>query len=148
MKKDVRGVCLVINNINFECGLKTRRGAEVDTVRLKKVFALLHYFVILEIDKKASEMREIFEKIRLLQNNESFVCVVMSHGGIGDVIYGVDGETITVHDITKTFNDQNCAPLRGKPKMFFISACRGGKITTIRILNIYLLIHIKVYSII
>lgn len=75
-------------------------------------------------------MSDVFDKVRKrddLAMHDAFVCVVMSHGGMGDVIYGVCNKTISVHGITKMFNDQNCVPLRGKPKMFFVSACRGGK---------------------
>lgn len=135
MKTKPKGVCLIVNNVNFrpETHLSTRTGAEVDLRRLVEVFEKILLFEVVSMsDLTAQEMSDLFDQVRNrddLAKHDAFICVAMSHGGMGDVIYGVDGNTINVHGITKMFNDQNCVPLRGKPKMFFVSACRGGKCT-------------------
>lgn len=131
MKSRPIGICLIVNNITFDEDktLRPRRGAEEDVKNLKEVFEKLHFDVMIETDKTAAEMDELFNQVsknEKLANLDSFVSVVMSHGGLGDVIYGTDGNTITVHEIAKKFNNKNCKALLGKPKLFFISACRGG----------------------
>ncbi|XP_052069176.1 caspase-14-like [Mytilus californianus] len=37
---------------------------------------------------------------------------------------GVDGGEIRTSDLVDIFSDDNCKGLRGKPKFFFIQACR------------------------
>ncbi|XP_055015129.1 caspase-3-like isoform X2 [Boleophthalmus pectinirostris] len=57
-------------------------------------------------------------------NCASFVCVILSHGDEG-VIFGTDGcEKLDV--LTRYFKGHNCKSLIGKPKLFFIQACRGA----------------------
>lgn len=110
--------------------MSRREGSDVDEQKLKEIFGFLRFSVRVERDKTAAELFGIFDKIRFLKSLEShdaFVCVILSHGGSGDLIFGVDGRSVSVHDITKKFNDENCFALRGKPKMFFVNACRGGK---------------------
>ncbi|KAL1481716.1 hypothetical protein MTO96_050388, partial [Rhipicephalus appendiculatus] len=46
--------------------------------------------------------------------------------GDKDTILGVDGEELNlVEDVYEQFNNENCPALQGKPKLFFIQACRG-----------------------
>lgn len=125
------GICLIINNTKFEEEtLSIRKGSEIDVLKLQTVFEKhLHFDVRIEKNKTIREIRVLLCSIKHLEtikHHDAFVCVVMSHGSSGDLIYGVDGTTIKVHDIVKYFNDQNCVGLRGKPKLFFINACRGG----------------------
>lgn len=54
-----------------------------------------------------------------LKSHDAFICVVMSPGGAGDVIYGADGAEVSVNDVTKALNDGHCVGLRDKPKVFF-----------------------------
>ncbi|XP_061901298.1 caspase-3-like isoform X2 [Entelurus aequoreus] len=57
-------------------------------------------------------------------NSASFVCVLLSHGDEG-VIFGTDGfEQLEM--LTKPFKGDRCRSLVGKPKLFFIQACRGS----------------------
>ena len=54
----------------------------------------------------------------------SVVLVLMSHGEKRG-IYGTDSEVVTVQEIKSKFSGRQCPALIGKPKMFFIQACRG-----------------------
>ncbi|XP_071770306.2 caspase-3-like [Centroberyx gerrardi] len=54
----------------------------------------------------------------------SLVCVLLSHGDEG-VIYGTDG-TVELTKLTGYFKGDRCRSLVGKPKLFFIQACRGS----------------------
>ena len=63
---------------------------------------------------------------------DAFVLVILSHGKQGGV-YGMDGDLenesgfVLLDDIMSLFDGANCPSLSGKPKMFFIQACQGGK---------------------
>ena len=58
--------------------------------------------------------------------HQSVVLILMSHGGKAG-INGTDGISVPVDDIIKKFSGKNCHALHGKPKIFFIQACRGSK---------------------
>ena len=58
----------------------------------------------------------------------SAVVVLMSHGDTG-YIYGTDDEKVKLKDIQAEFEGNKCPKLQGKPKLFFIQACRGSKYT-------------------
>ena len=62
-------------------------------------------------------------------NHSSFDCMIvaiLSHG-IDGAIYGIDEHLVKVEDIVRYFDGQNCPTMAGKPKLFFLQACRGGK---------------------
>ncbi|KAH9384866.1 hypothetical protein HPB48_026896 [Haemaphysalis longicornis] len=57
---------------------------------------------------------------------DCLVVIVMSHGS-KNVILGADGKALHLRNqIYSSFNNANCPALKGKPKLFFIQACRGG----------------------
>uniref|UniRef100_A0A669C4L0 Caspase-3 n=1 Tax=Oreochromis niloticus TaxID=8128 RepID=A0A669C4L0_ORENI len=58
------------------------------------------------------------------KKNASFVCVMLSHGDEG-VIYGTDG-CEKFDTLVQCFKGNHCKGLVGKPKLFFIQACRGS----------------------
>jgi len=51
---------------------------------------------------------------------------VLTHG-INGKLYSTDGDLISVDDVTKCFDGINCPSLIGKPKVFILQACRGGR---------------------
>ena len=55
----------------------------------------------------------------------SAVVVLMSHGNTG-VIKGIDETSVQLRNIYSMFEGHRCPALLGKPKLFFIQACRGG----------------------
>merc|ERR1719419_16664 len=56
----------------------------------------------------------------------SFVCVLLSHGDEG-VFFGTD-RSIELKHLTSLFRGDRCKSLVGKPKLFFIQACRGTEL--------------------
>lgn len=59
---------------------------------------------------------------------DGFLCFVTSHGTSAG-IRTVDAKGIvTVDELTNRLNGKQCKHLRGKPKLFFIQACRGRKL--------------------
>ncbi|XP_051960572.1 caspase 21, apoptosis-related cysteine peptidase [Xyrauchen texanus] len=55
-----------------------------------------------------------------------FVCVLMSHGEEGQIL-GSDQRWIPIKTLTSTMTSDLCPCLQGKPKLFFLQACRGSK---------------------
>lgn len=60
------------------------------------------------------------------KNNDCLMIVIMSHGDFG-MISSYDGD-YSIEDIASFFTDENCPSLIGKPRLFFIQACRGSKL--------------------
>nr|XP_033799428.1 caspase-7 isoform X2 [Geotrypetes seraphini] len=54
-----------------------------------------------------------------------FACIFLSHGEEG-FIYGTDGP-MCIKKLTTMFRGDRCKTLVGKPKLFFIQACRGSE---------------------
>ncbi|KAH7955702.1 hypothetical protein HPB52_002900 [Rhipicephalus sanguineus] len=121
-----RGICLIINNHDF--GDSKREGSEHDVRRMRYLFEALHFKCIVHWDLPESEMKKKVEEVAALKEHEVADCLVvilMSHGE-QNMIYGVDrGKLHLENDIISLFDDENCPALRGKPKVFFIQACRA-----------------------
>lgn len=71
------------------------------------------------------------EKLRDFSQEESHsdsnccILVLLSHGEEG-YIFGTDGLKIPMSGIFGMFDNANAPGLVGKPKIFFVQACRGG----------------------
>lgn len=59
-------------------------------------------------------------------HNDCLLITVMTHGDFG-TISSYD-EDYTIMRITSHFTDEACPSLIGKPRIFFIQACRGNKL--------------------
>ncbi|XP_047222076.1 caspase-3a isoform X2 [Girardinichthys multiradiatus] len=121
------GQCIVINNKNFDrsTGMNQRNGTDVDAGNVCKVFTKLGYKVKIFNDQTTNQMVKILSAASKEDhsNSASFVCVLLSHGDEG-VFYGTDGP-LQLQTLTSFFRGNRCKSLVGKPKLFFIQACRG-----------------------
>ncbi|XP_078683097.1 caspase-3-like isoform X2 [Branchiostoma floridae x Branchiostoma belcheri] len=127
MSHSPKGVCLIINNINFR-GLPSRTEAEADTGRLANVFRGFGFKVVTLQDLDHSKMVDVM--IRQGEDDHSgydcFVCCIMSHGTTGKVFSSND-VGIDILELIKPLNAKRCKTLKGKPKLFFIQACQGER---------------------
>ena len=56
---------------------------------------------------------------------DCFFLAVSSHGERGSLL-GTDGARVSIEAaVLSPFNGAHCPSLRGKPKVFFLQACRG-----------------------
>ena len=122
-----RGITLIVNNKIFAGKTdKTRHGSQEDVRQIEALFAALGF----EVRK-----RENLSRLHLLdelddvacQDHSAYDCFVlwlMSHGRSGEVLCS-DGNTIPVQTLHDMMSE--CDTLSGKPKLFFIQACRGDK---------------------
>ncbi|XP_067672929.1 caspase-7-like [Haliotis asinina] len=119
-----RGFAYIINNVKFD-ELTDRLGSDVDEERLKERFSALHFTVQSFRNQTRTQMVDVLDKASKDDHSDSdcFVCVILSHGE-EDKIYGTDGP-VEVTRLLDPFKGHCCGSLAGKPKLFFIQACRG-----------------------
>ncbi|XP_062857027.1 caspase-3b [Trichomycterus rosablanca] len=124
------GKCVIINNKYFHEStmMSERHGTDLDAEKVLKVFKLLGFKCTIRQNQSVSKMKELFKLVSQEDHSKSamFVCVLLSHGD-EDVIYGTDG-CIKLSELTGLFRGDQCLSLVGKPKLFFIQACRGSNL--------------------
>lgn len=122
------GSCLIINNKNFHSstGMTVRTGTDVDAALAMRTFGGRGYRVSVANDLRVEEMKQLLLTASQEDHSQSssFVCVLLSHGDEG-VVYGTDGVE-RLDTLTAAFKGDRCRGLLGKPKLFFIQACRGS----------------------
>lgn len=131
------GVCLIINNVEFDAGteLKNRTGSDVDSEKLERRFRSLNFHVIVKRNLKCKHIRHELSQLAKMDHSEYDCCVVVilshgteaSHNRFPGAVHGVDGPSVSVQNITNYLTGQCCPSLQGKPKLFFIQACGGGE---------------------
>ena len=140
--KKPHGLALIVSNETFDSGarLSNRICSPWDDKRLGETLEALGYRVVLKKNQSAAEIEGHFESIRLNKPGElfikpeddSFIFCISSHGDWDgekntDLIYGRDRGKVYLHKVVyEKLNAITCPHLRGKPKLFFVQACRGG----------------------
>jgi len=127
--KRPRGVCVIISNEKFT-DHDNREGTDKDEKNLSRTFRYLGYRVEIYQNRKACEILGIFEELkeRDFSSHDSLVCCILSHGEEGKV-FGSDSRAVELDGIISLITADKCPTLQGKPKLFFIQACRG-KVST------------------
>ena len=124
-----RGITLIINNASFVHHPKhgqqsPRHGSEEDVRQVEALFTALDFSV--RTKENLSRLQLLDELYYIAREDHSaydcFVLWLMSHGRSGEVFCS-DGNTIPIQTLHDMFS--NCDTLSGKPKLFFIQACRG-----------------------
>ncbi|KAK7162006.1 hypothetical protein R3I94_004611 [Phoxinus phoxinus] len=124
------GHCVVINNKNFDpkTGMNQRNGTDVDAGNVMNVFRKLGYTVKVYNDQTVMQIKQVLTAVARDDHSRcaSLVCVMLSHGDDG-VFFGTDGQ-LDLKSLTSLFRGDRCPSLVGKPKLFFIQACRGTEL--------------------
>ncbi|CAN9514668.1 unnamed protein product [Ophioblennius macclurei] len=124
------GTCLIINNKNFHpsTNMNRRNGTDVDVASVMQTFQKLGYTLRVANDQTAYQMKSLMTSVagEDHSNSASFVCVLLSHGEDG-LIYGTD-KCERLDTLIRCFKGNYCRTLLGKPKLFFIQACRGSEL--------------------
>ncbi|KAL3319427.1 apoptosis- cysteine peptidase [Cichlidogyrus casuarinus] len=128
MASERRGICLIINNMQYwHPEFTDRNGCDKDEKRLEQVFRSFGFMVKLLRNLSSEEMAAQLNHLGYNTDHseyDCFVACIMSHGGLGK-LFGVNGDAFPVHELTAPFTADHCPSLAGKPKLFFIQACRG-----------------------
>lgn len=129
MNHTSRGVAMIFNHEIFGMQDKPKRvGSDKDRDRLKNLLTRLHFDVHVLDDFTLREIKEELGKVAAMDHthHDCLLITFMTHG---------DDRTISSYDrdykidlITKYFTDTRCPTLEGKPRLFFIQACRGSGI--------------------
>lgn len=129
MKQKEHGVAIIFNNENF-VGLPPRVGTDRDEENLIETFRFLGYRVEIRRDCTKAELEWVFDNIDFFvkDKDDSFVCCLLSHGDENNVC-GIDNKKVRLRTDDNSLEAKltKCQKLYGKPKMFFVSACRGKK---------------------
>lgn len=145
----VRGNCVIVNNFKFDT-IADRYGSTTDANRLEQVFSQLNFAVIREKNLTAKQILDLFNDISKkddLFSHNALVVIILTHGH-HQVIFGTDYKkeieksdsgVVGIRQLIDMFSDKNCLALKGKPKMFFFSCCRGGTFSFNIVLNIILI---------
>lgn len=145
MTSKIRGYCLIFDNCIFDDPNLNRPGSQVDSNSLQQVFQQLGFDVKLYSNyrksKIVSTLKNISKQTLILRQQNAFVAIFLSHGDEKGIL-GSDSKTVSINEIIKKFSNENCNGLIGKPKIFFISACRGSKLRLI-ILTSFLKVYHK-----
>ncbi|KAK3097715.1 hypothetical protein FSP39_012400 [Pinctada imbricata] len=125
--KQPAGFCLIINNEKFdnESVFKRRYGTDRDRDALKKTFEYFGFDVKVKENFTANEMKDWLREYSMVDHthHSALVVCILSHGNNG-VVYGKDGQGISIEDLLSYFKPDVCPSLTDKPKMFFIQACQ------------------------
>ncbi|KAI4504242.1 hypothetical protein M0802_000713 [Mischocyttarus mexicanus] len=107
---------------------KARIGVEGDCNKLKSVLETFNFEVQIYEDKRKMEIFDILTKVSQedQSNTDCLLIIVLTHGNSG-ILCSYDGQ-YKILDLWNTFSEKNCPSLKGKPKLFFLQACRGDDV--------------------
>lgn len=129
MEKRPRGMCIIIN-IKFEGSEHERTGSEHDVETMEALFTALYFDVKVHEDLTAEDIEKVLSGAANADEQKTADCLVvvlMSHGQNNGIL-DKNGKVVNIkEDIYPLFSDEKCHALKGKPKLFFIQACRGDK---------------------
>lgn len=132
------GLALVIVNEFFDPNplerqlkLERREGAERDLQLFQQTFTHLNYQVEAYRNLTSFDMYKVLDEVGKRDHSsfDSFVCCISTHGD-EHVMYGKDSVGVKRAEFDRPL--KTCRSLIGKPKMFFIQACRRTSIEQVK----------------
>ncbi|XP_018307943.1 caspase-1 [Mycetomoellerius zeteki] len=124
-----RGKCIIFNHEDFSISLlEKREGSAKDAARLQKTFGNLGFDVELHDDFTFSKIQDVLTRVSQLDHtdNDCLCVITLTHGLKKDIISAHD-VMYESNELWKPFVANKCLTLAGKPKLFFIQACRGDE---------------------
>jgi hypothetical protein len=120
-----RGVALIINNKYFQSHLEMpiRDGTDRDAYSLETTLRKLSFDVRVFNNCTAANMCYLMNKLAREDHSRAdcFLSVILTHGD-KDCVFGTDA-SVEIDGLLQPFRHNKS--LAGKPKLFFIQACRG-----------------------
>ncbi|CAL4169370.1 unnamed protein product, partial [Meganyctiphanes norvegica] len=125
-----RGLVFMANYKDFANDQNmSRHGSEIDVKNLTILFTQMGY----KIPKQHVNMTRnetvkalyAFTRDPELQEVDSCIVIIMSHGCDGRSFYTSDNHYLPINDVLEKFNNSQCPALMGKPKIFIFQFCRG-----------------------
>jgi caspase-like apoptosis-related cysteine protease len=130
LKSNFKGFAVIINNDKFtKDEYSTRTGSLVDERNLSEIFRQLGLEVVIHrnMTRKATLNFVIdFSSDPAHSKADMMVFCMATHGPERSRLMSADCLEIDVEkDILRSFNNESCPGLRGKPKFFIFQACQG-----------------------
>ncbi|KAK9512514.1 hypothetical protein O3M35_000917 [Rhynocoris fuscipes] len=129
MNHENRGMAVILNHRKFRNeNLRERIGTDVDRDKLADCLKRLGFEVIIKENLTYKDLKEQIIQIAEMDHskNDCLLIVILSHGRDYGDIEAYDRK-YNINDITGELTSNACPSLAGKPKIFFIQACRGYK---------------------
>ena len=127
-------VAVIINLERFQKkngeGFLDREGSDGDAKKLRQLWEKFGFVIKVPptVDLTSHTilefLKEVAKEINEKKDSSCFVCCIMTHGSMGK-IFGSDNIPLDIYSIIDLFKVSNCKALAGRPKIFFIQACRG-----------------------
>ena len=132
MDHKFRGKALIFNNTKFrKLSLSDRRGSKKDGKDLETVLGKLGFDVDVLPDYTLEQIQEKLEEASqdrdLNRDSDCLVVVALSHGDCESKIAAADTWYLD-EELWEPFLAGRCNSLKGKPKLFFLNACRGENV--------------------
>uniref|UniRef100_A0A182SDY5 Caspase n=1 Tax=Anopheles maculatus TaxID=74869 RepID=A0A182SDY5_9DIPT len=123
-----RGIALVINQVNFN-SMNQRDGSDKDRDCISSSLKRIGFDVRILNDPNRKELLATLATVANEDHsqNDCLVVVVMTHGKENNLLYAKD-KSYEADKLWEPFIGSSCPSLRGKPKLFFVQACRGKKL--------------------
>uniref|UniRef100_A0A2M4CSE3 Putative caspase-1 n=1 Tax=Anopheles darlingi TaxID=43151 RepID=A0A2M4CSE3_ANODA len=131
MKSRNRGVAFIVNVIDFVKNVHAKRnGADIDGRNLISLFQQLGFVVFYYENITKADLDDLLVQLKESEylSCDCFAFYILSHGDHkkgSDYIVLHDNSILLVENLLTEFNTVNCTKLIRKPKLFFISTCRG-----------------------
>ena len=126
-----RGPAIIIKNKTFQPGSCLDDIPDTEKARnaLQHLFTSSGFVTTTFNDLTAERIQRLLQSYAERNHTKAqcLIVAILTHGGKGGSLYGVDGRLVKVETLTKFFMGGKCPSLVGKPKLFFIQACREKK---------------------
>ncbi|XP_067008451.1 caspase-1 isoform X2 [Anabrus simplex] len=122
-----RGHAVIFNNEEFEMlDMSKRVGSDADVKNLERLYTALGFDIMIYHNKNCHEIKKIIDNLAEQDHSDAdcMIVTVLSHGmGTGFIL--AKDYPYKVESLWAPFTADKCPTLAGKPKIFFIQACRG-----------------------
>ncbi|KAI2811413.1 Caspase-7 [Blomia tropicalis] len=117
--------CLILNYEEFTNRQPTRHGTQLDADTLDKTFKDFGFECTTWNNLTLSETKKVLDDATKsnLNNFDGLILCLLSHGDKDEI--SCKDQWISIESIRNRFKSDRCPSLAGKPKLFFIQACRG-----------------------
>ena len=119
MRTYPRGPAIIINNEKFQAGsgLGDRPGTEKDGKALQYLFTSSGFVTSIKNNLTAERMQQVLQSYAECNHTKAqcLIVAILTHGGEGGSLYGVDGRLVKVETLTEFFTGRKCPSLVGKP---------------------------------
>lgn len=131
MRHRRRGHAVIFNHDVFETKhYAPREGSKIDVNNLCEKLCSLQFDVTVHDNLEYSEIRDTISKLAAADHSDAdcVAVIVMTHGENGLLAPRDSSILYKVDLLWQPFTADKCPTLAGKPKLFFIQACRGNEL--------------------